>query len=275
VTKSDDYYVYVYIDPRNHEEFYYGKGKDRRKDAHLSDSADSEKTRRIKAIKDEGLDPIIRVVARGLTEPEAFLVEKTLLWKLGRTLTNQATGNFSEKFRPHNKLHVELSGFDYLEGIYYFNVGEGPHRQWSDCKRFGFISAGQGPRWRDAICTFQTGDIVAAYLKGSGFVGIGRITEPARPIRSVKIKELMLTGYPLDCKGMSDNIASDELCEYVALVDWCRSVEPDDAHWLPKSGLFTTQLVRASLEGQPDTLSFLEDKFKINLKEIREHRAPN
>ena len=22
-----DYYVYVYIDPRNHEEFYYGKGK--------------------------------------------------------------------------------------------------------------------------------------------------------------------------------------------------------------------------------------------------------
>jgi len=27
----DDYYVYVYIDPRNHEEFYYGKGKGSRK----------------------------------------------------------------------------------------------------------------------------------------------------------------------------------------------------------------------------------------------------
>ena len=41
-----DYYVYVYIDPRNYEEFYYGKGKGSRKDAHLSDSSDSEKARR-------------------------------------------------------------------------------------------------------------------------------------------------------------------------------------------------------------------------------------
>lgn len=270
---DDDYYVYVYIDPRNYEEFYYGKGKDRRKGAHLSDASDSEKTKRIKAITDEGLDPIIRVVARGLTEPQAFLVEKTLLWKLGRTLTNQATGNFSEKFRPHNKLHTELSGFDYIEGIYYFNVGDGPHRKWSDCKRLGFISAGQGTRWRDAICAFQTGDIIAAYLKRSGFVGIGRITQTARPIRAVEIKDQMLIDYPLDCEGMSDNIGSDELCEYVALVDWHCSVEPTEAHWLSKSDLFTTPLVRASLENQPGTQRFLEEKFQIRLREIREHRA--
>ena len=28
---SSEYYVYVYIDPRNFEEFYYGKGKGKRK----------------------------------------------------------------------------------------------------------------------------------------------------------------------------------------------------------------------------------------------------
>jgi hypothetical protein len=272
MSKNDDYYVYVYIDPRNYEEFYYGKGKDRRKDAHLKDSSDSDKTKRIKAIKDEGLDPIIRVVARGLTESDAFLVEKTLLWKLGKSLTNQATGNFSDKFRPHDKLHVELSGFDYLEGIYYFNVGEGLHRQWSDCKKFGFISAGQGIRWRDAICAFQTGDIIAAYLKGRGFVGIGRITQTAKPIRGVMINSRMLTSLSLDCNEMAANIDSDELCEYVALVDWICSVNSENAHWAPKSDLFTTQLVRASLENQPETQCFLEDNFKVNLKEIREHR---
>jgi uncharacterized protein len=75
----DDYYVYVYIDPRNFEEFYYGKGKDRRKDAHLTDDSSSEKAKRIAAIRHDGLDPIIRVIARGLTEHDAFLVEKTLL----------------------------------------------------------------------------------------------------------------------------------------------------------------------------------------------------
>ena len=40
----DDYYVYVYIDPRNFEEFYYGKGKGSRKNAHHSGVSDSEKS---------------------------------------------------------------------------------------------------------------------------------------------------------------------------------------------------------------------------------------
>ncbi len=63
-----NYYVYVYIDPRNFEEFYYGKGKGSRKYAHVNDVSDSEKTRRIKAIRKEGLEPIIRVIGVGLSK---------------------------------------------------------------------------------------------------------------------------------------------------------------------------------------------------------------
>src|SRR5436309_706366 len=135
-----DHYVYVYIDPRNNEEFYYGKGKGSRKDAHLSSDTDTEKTKRIAAIRKDGLEPIIRVVARGLTNEEALLVEKAYLHRLGRSLTNISSGYYADKFRPHNKLHVELSGFDYQSGVYYFNIGQGPHRQWSDCRKFEFIS---------------------------------------------------------------------------------------------------------------------------------------
>ena len=68
----NDYYVYVYIDPRNYEEFYYGKGRGSRKNAHLSDSEDNEKTTRIAAITEAGLKPIIRVVARMLSEKEVI-----------------------------------------------------------------------------------------------------------------------------------------------------------------------------------------------------------
>ena len=85
-----DYYVYVYIDPRNHEEFYYGKGRGSRKAAHLNDKSDSDKAKRIADIRKDGLDPIIRVIARGLTQAEALLVEKTLLWKLGKWTLNIA-----------------------------------------------------------------------------------------------------------------------------------------------------------------------------------------
>jgi uncharacterized protein len=61
-----EHYVYVYIDPRNYEEFYFGKGKGSRKDAHLTDGADTEKTRRIAAIHKAGLEPIIRIIARAI-----------------------------------------------------------------------------------------------------------------------------------------------------------------------------------------------------------------
>src|SRR3989338_1226278 len=167
----NDYYVYVYIDPRNHEEFYYGQGAGSRKDAHLEDQSDSEKAKRIADIQKEGLLPIVRVIARGLSKAEALLVEKALLWKLGKWTTNIATGHFADKFRPHNTLHKELSNFDFQNSIYYYNIGEGPHRNWDDYIQFGFISAGQGTRWRDAMLGFNEGDIFVAYLKRLGFVG--------------------------------------------------------------------------------------------------------
>ncbi len=75
---------------------------------------------------------------------------------------------------------------------------------------------------------------------------------------------------------MSDNVNSDEMCEWVALVHWHKFVAEGEApHWLSKSGLFTTQLVRASLEGQKRTLEFLEERFQVKFEEIRERRAAN
>lgn len=263
----NDYYVYVYIDPRNLEEFYYGKGKGSRKEAHLNDISDSLKAKRIAAITKEGLEPIIRVIAKDLTEREAFLIEKTLLWKLGKGMTNIATGHFADKFRPHNTLHKELSGFDYQNSIYYYNVGEGPHRNWDDYVKFGFISAGQGPRWRDAMLGFNKGDIVVAYLKRRGFVGVGKITSPAAMIKDVEIKGKPILALPLKCRNMNDHCDDPERAEYVALVDWIKCVPRDKAKWRNHPKLFTTQLVRASLDNQPRTVRFIEEQFDISIKD--------
>ena len=255
----NSYYVYVYIDPRNFEEFYFGKGTGSRKDAHLSDASDSEKARRIAAIHKAGLTPIVRVIARDLSEHDALLIEKTLLWKLGRQLTNVSSGHYAENFRPHNTLHLVLSGFDYQCGVYYYNIGEGPHRNWDDYKTFGFISAGGGIRWQDAMRGFQQGDVVAAFLKGKGFVGIGCITERAKPISEVTIKSKPLLRHALCCPGMAERAESVELCEYVAKVKWAAVVDREQAKWAPKAGLFTTPLVRASLDAQPKQLHSLSE----------------
>jgi uncharacterized protein len=269
IKKINDYYVYVYIDPRNLEEFYFGKGSGTRKDAHLKDKGDSAKAKRIKEIKKQGFDPIIRVIARGLTHAEALLIETTLLWKLGKWTENKSPGQFADKFRPHDTLHKKLSGFDYQKGLYYYNIGEGPHRNWDDYVEFAFISAGQGQRWRDAMLGFNPGDIFTAYLKGKGFVGIGRIKTAAKMIRDVRsIEGIPILDLPLLCKNMRENCVNSELSEYVCLVDWIKTVSRNQAKWTSRPKLYTTTHVRASLDGQPETVSFLEAQFAIQLREM-------
>ena len=178
---KNNYYVYVYIDPRNYEEFYYGKGKGNRKNHHLSDENDTKKTKIIKAIKKEGLEPIVKVIAKDFTEKEALLIEKTLIWKL-KNLTNISPGHFSDEFRPHNTLHLNLNHFDFENGLFFVNVGEGETRTWEDCRKFGFLSAGQGKKYSDSIKSLNQGDVVAAYLNGKGYVGIGKVVEKAKQI---------------------------------------------------------------------------------------------
>ena len=181
---SDRYYVYVYIDPRNLEEFYYGKGTGSRSQAHLQDTGDSVKVARIKAIQQEGLEPIIRIIARGLTSAEALMVETTLIWKLGRTLTNVASGQYVGKFRPRDTVHKRLARFDFENGIYYVNVGEGETRNWDDCLRFGFLAAGGKPKWSDPLRGLEEGDVVVAYLEGGRLCRRGPRTVSGRPVRA-------------------------------------------------------------------------------------------
>lgn len=260
------YYVYVYIDPRNLEEFYYGKGMGSRKQAHLFDVSDSEKAKRIKKIREADLEPIIRVIASNLSEQEALLIEATLIWKLGKFTTNIASGHFVEKFRPHNTLHTELANFDFENGIYYYNIGEGHNRNWDDYRELGFISAGQGVGWRDQMLGFKKGDVVAAYLKRYGFVGIGKIIEPAVMIKDVEINGKRLLDYNLHCKNMGDNSGSKEESEYVCLVEWIKEVSREDAKWEANCGIYTTTHIKASLERQPKTIDFLNKKFGLDIR---------
>lgn len=264
-----NYYVYVYIDPRNFEEFYYGKGIDDRRYAHLQDQSDSEKTRRIAAIKRDGLEPIIRVIATDLTEHDALLVEKTLLWKLGKTLTNKSSGHYSKKFRPKNTMYKKLHGFDYSNAIYYINVGEGETRDWDDCRNFGFLSAGQGLRWKRQIESLEAGDIAVAYLASFGYVGIGRVIKPASPVLTARLADgRRLSPDELKQPGLFANSNDLKKSEYLVIIDWIRQVPREDAKWKRNEGLYSSQLVRASLGKQVSTLKFLEREFSLDLDSI-------
>lgn len=266
------YYVYVYIDPRNNEEFYYGKGSGNRKEAHLRAKYDSEKSKIIRDIRKEGIEPIIRVVAKDLTEKEAFLVEKTLLWKLGKTLVNKSSGKYSKKFRPHNTMHKNLAQFDYKNDIYFINVGEDKHkfRCWEDCRKYGFLSTGQDKKYSDPIRKLEPGDIVVAYLKGKGkgkgYVGIGKVLEKACRINDFKYKGKTLRDYNINSKIF--NNADNNKSDYAIKVKWIKKVEEEDTFSVKGKKLFTSRLVKVSMNKQKSTISYLEKKFGINLSKL-------
>lgn len=89
------YYVYVYVDPRDSQIFYVGKGCRGRALAHLDDEQECEKTRRIAELKAVGLFPEIEILAHGMADEETALrIEAAAIDILrpGQQLTNRARG---------------------------------------------------------------------------------------------------------------------------------------------------------------------------------------
>ena len=268
--QRSNYYVYVYLDPRNFEEFYYGKGCGGRKDAHLDDVGDSKKAARIKAIRKEGEEPIIRVIAKGLTEQEALLVETTLIWRQAHYLTNVVQGHYSTHFRPANRMHVKQPNFDFHNSIYYGNVSEGDHRSWEDCREFGFIAAGGGRNWSEQLDRLNPGDVLAAYCAGSGFVGVGIVRARAVRVRQFRRRGQSLTQSKLKIPKLFERADDREFAQYLVEVDWKKTVPRDEAKFRRNSGLYTPQRVVASLANQPVTRKFVEEVFDVSLDALAE-----
>lgn len=273
---SREYYVYVYYDPRNFQPFYIGEGKDNRKFSHLSDRMETKKTNTIREIEAAGLKPIVRVIAKGLTEEQALLVEKTLLWSTPG-LTNAASGYFSENFRPKNTLHRHLLGFDFSNQIYYFNACPGQHRLWHENVQYGYVSAGQGKRFRCAICRLHTGDLIVARADGRGYVGIGRVVSEPVPMREFRVpscaKDKAARGKLLVRLGLeaniTDNLDDDDKCEWATGVDWLKTTDRKKGHWTPKSGLYAPRGVTChSLARQPKTVTFIERAFDVAFENL-------
>jgi hypothetical protein len=114
----NDYYVYVYLDPRkpgnynysgltfNHEPFYVGKGKGDRFKAHHYEchSYNQYKWNKIQKIKKLGLEPIILKIVENLTEKEAFFEESITISKIGRSiLTNMSNGGEGQSGYKHTE----------------------------------------------------------------------------------------------------------------------------------------------------------------------------
>lgn len=96
------FYVYILVDPRDSRTFYVGKGMGQRVFSHIQDAQSdrifdsSEKIEIIRDIFKSGNEPTVRIVCHGVSEDQAFLVERALIDVLGLTdLSNKVSGHGS------------------------------------------------------------------------------------------------------------------------------------------------------------------------------------
>ncbi|MGN6800864.1 MAG: hypothetical protein ACTHJN_03095 [Ginsengibacter sp.] len=161
--------------------------------------------------------------------------------------------------------------------LWFVNIGEPPQRpkpgsgwvrrrNWDANKEYGFISAGQHPKYSNQLTKIQVDDVVAAYITGKGYVGIGIVSRWATPIKNYQ----NLRNAPYILNSLFEN--SDNLnSEFAIGVNWQVTKERGEACWKSKSGLFSTRLIVCSLLEQATTINFLQDCFAIKFKIFNRH----
>ena len=148
---------------------------------------------------------------------------------------------------------------------FFVAVGENQHRNWDDMRRYGFVSAGHGEKYRKVMSNLFEGARVWAAIPGTGYVGVGEVIAPAVAVNDFEV-DVDGTTVPilqarLEAANMSEDADDAEQSEYLARVRWLATRPREQGVW--EKGMFANQNVVAKLR-QPFTLQRLKDVFDID-----------
>jgi hypothetical protein len=155
-------------------------------------------------------------------------------------------------------------------GEYYVNFGEGDHRLWDDARKFGFVSAGGGLRFRQAMERLEPGNRIWVNVPGGvGYVGVGIVENAAVPVDQFMVKNAngdsvsILQAQPM-CKDMGHSLGDQDNMEWLVRVKWCKEVPLNKA--VRERGLFGNQncVVEPRDKRWPFTIERLKQSFGIS-----------
>jgi hypothetical protein len=157
------------------------------------------------------------------------------------------------------KKQAPWSGLDFFVA-----VGENQHRNWDDMRRFGFVSAGHGEKYRNAMSNLFEGARVWAEIPGTGYVGVGEVTAPAVAVNDFEVEvdgvTMPILQADLKAPNMGEEADDPEQSEYLARVRWLDTRPREQAVW--EKGMFANQNVVAKLR-QPFTLQRLAEVLRV------------
>jgi hypothetical protein len=116
-------------------------------------------------------------------------------------------------------------------------------RSWEDARRYGYISGGGGSWYSQTLKLLSPGDRVWVNIPKTGYVGVGRVVEPAQPASEFTVETDAGTRLAIDVitdgpryRERNDN---PDTAEYFVRIAWLDTVSVKDA--VNEVGLFGNQ----------------------------------
>lgn len=153
------------------------------------------------------------------------------------------------------------------EQDWYVSFGEeSGKRSWEDARHYGFVSAGGGEWFSRTLRKLPVGGRISACIPGVGYVGVGIVTEEARPFEEAVFD---VGGQPVALAEQSLRAEYQHLPlpngedhrEYVVPVRWERTRSRSDAYWV--KGMFANQNSACKLRNR-FTLDQLATAFELD-----------
>ncbi|MCC6322236.1 MAG: DUF91 domain-containing protein [Phycisphaerales bacterium] len=152
---------------------------------------------------------------------------------------------------------------------FYVNFAPSRHRSWEDAVKYGFVSAGFAPRFRDALMRLQPGNRIWVNVPGpTGYVGVGTVVESAVPVDQFLVQNevgerVPITTAPHKATHIDEGVGDPDKVEYLVRVKWIKTVPVSQA--VKERGLFGNQNVVAQPRDAkwPHTISRLKQHFGV------------
>ncbi|MEI6177643.1 MAG: nuclease [Verrucomicrobiota bacterium] len=128
-------------------------------------------------------------------------------------------------------------------GEFYVSFGDVNSRSWEDARNYGFISAGGGTWYSQTLKLLSPGDRIWVKIPKTGYVGVGRVMDPVRPVNEFTVE---VDGVQRPClevlhhAALYKQFADDpEKAEYFVKVEWLDTLDRQNA--FQETGLFGNQ----------------------------------
>lgn len=152
-------------------------------------------------------------------------------------------------------------------GEYYVSFGDGQGRAWEDARTLGFISAGGGVWYTRTLNQLKPGDRVWVNIPRVGYVGVGRVSSPAKRADKVTFSK---DGHHKTIFHLStlaeyhkQYIDDDDNAEYIVKVEWEKAVTA--THAISEVGFFGNQnsVCKPTTPKWPHTVDRLKEVWKV------------